>query len=124
MKYTVSKRFSFEAAHSLPYLPVGHKCRNLHGHSYAIEVACSRCALDKNGFVIDYADISAIVDPLIATLDHRNLNDLFEFKTTAEHLAAWFFREIEKQIKRGKTILVLDWVKVYETAKTCVRVEN
>lgn len=124
MKYTVSKKFSFEAAHSLPYLPIGHKCRNLHGHSYVVEVACSRWALDKNGFVIDYADISAVVDPLIKLLDHQNLNEILPFKTTAENLAQWFLQRVEEALRKHKPALTVEWVDVFETAKTCVRVSR
>ena len=32
------KSFQFEAAHLLPKLPKAHKCRRLHGHSFAVEV--------------------------------------------------------------------------------------
>ena len=31
--------FRFEAAHLLPKVPDGHKCRRLHGHSFKVEVA-------------------------------------------------------------------------------------
>lgn len=114
MKFTVSKRFAFEAAHSLPHLPEGHKCRNTHGHSYVVEVFCSG-PLDERGFVVDYADISRIVNPHIANLDHQNLNEVLPFITTAENIAAWLFRVI------GDDLPVSE-VRVYETAKTCVRV--
>ena len=30
--------FQIEAAHYLPNVPEGHKCRRLHGHSFRIEV--------------------------------------------------------------------------------------
>ena len=30
--------FQIEAAHYLPNVPEGHKCRRLHGHSFCIEV--------------------------------------------------------------------------------------
>jgi len=117
MKFTVSKRFSFEAAHSLPHLPKGHKCRNLHGHSYVVEVFC-RGPLDKRGFVVDYAEISQIVKPLIDNLDHQNLDEVLPFETTAENIAAWLFDHLSDDLKS------LSAVHVYETAKTCVRVER
>jgi 6-pyruvoyltetrahydropterin/6-carboxytetrahydropterin synthase len=86
----ITKSFRFEAAHSLPYLPVGHKCRNLHGHSYEVVVGVEG-ELDGRGFVIDYAEISEVVKPLIAQLDHKNLNEVLDTeKTTAENLALWF----------------------------------
>ena len=33
------KDFRFEAAHFLPHVPQGHKCRRMHGHSFRGEVA-------------------------------------------------------------------------------------
>ena len=117
MKFTVSKRFSFEAAHSLPHLPEGHKCRNLHGHSYVVEVFCTG-PLDKQGFVIDYAEISRLASPLISSLDHQNLNEVLPFDTTAENIAKWIFIHLHDDLP------ILSAVNVYETAKTCVRVER
>lgn len=115
MKFTVSKQFSFEAAHSLPHLPLGHKCRNLHGHSYIIEVFCAG-PLDARGFVVDYADISAAMKPIIDRLDHQNLNEVLPCFTTAENLSAWILAELNN--------LPVCAVEVHETAKTCVRVER
>lgn len=109
--FEVNKEFRFEAAHSLPYLPEGHKCRRQHGHSYRFEVIC-RGDLDERGFVIDYAEISEAVAPVIAMLDHQDLNDLFDFPTTAEYLARWIYEHVP--------IECLHEIRLYETAKTCV----
>lgn len=115
MKFTVSKRFAFEAAHSLPHLPEGHKCRNMHGHSYVVEIFCTG-PLDKRGFVIDYAEISEAVKPILDNLDHQNLNEVLPFDTTAENIARWLFLHLSDTLKS------LSRVDVYETAKTCVTV--
>jgi 6-pyruvoyltetrahydropterin/6-carboxytetrahydropterin synthase len=119
MKYTVTKEFRFEAAHSLPHLPNTHKCHGVHGHSYKVVVACSKCQLDARGFVIDYAEISKATDPLVAKLDHpgRLLEDIINMKSTAENLGAWFFYKLKLKIP------CLVYVEVYETPKTCCRVE-
>jgi 6-pyruvoyltetrahydropterin/6-carboxytetrahydropterin synthase len=115
--WTVTRNFSFEAAHSLPHLPAGHKCRDLHGHSYRVRVEV-RGSLDERGFVVDYGEIKQAVDPLIARLDHKNLNDLFDFPTTSEHLAAWMFHEIRKNLP-GLSRIVL-----HETTGTSVIYEG
>jgi len=117
MKFTVSKKFSFEAAHSLPHLPVGHKCRNLHGHSYVVEVFCTG-PLDDRCFVVDYAEISSALNPLIHALDHQNLNEILHFATTAENIAKWIFDQVADDLPE------LEAIHIYETAKTCVRVEK
>lgn len=122
MKYTVSKRFSFEAAHSLPHLPIGHKCRNVHGHSYIVEVHCCG-SLDSRGFVVDYAELSAAMDPIIALLDHQNLNEVItETPTTAECLGMWLMVQLD--LADVLPPLMVTRIDVYETAKTCVRVER
>jgi 6-pyruvoyltetrahydropterin/6-carboxytetrahydropterin synthase len=100
---TVGKDFHFEAAHSLPHLPEGHKCRNLHGHSYKFRVDIEG-RVDARGFVIDYAEIASAVEPVVAQLDHQNLNDIFACATTAENLAAWLFKKVEDKLGRCKRI--------------------
>jgi 6-pyruvoyltetrahydropterin/6-carboxytetrahydropterin synthase len=91
---TIAKRFRFEAAHHLPRLPEGHKCRRPHGHSYQVEVRLYGTP-DDRGFVVDYADISATWGPLLAELDHRCLNDVPGLEDpTAENLALWIFERL------------------------------
>lgn len=113
--HTVSKDFAFEAAHQLNAELLGrtHKCCRVHGHSYRIRVYCSAPKLDARGFVIDYAEISAAVDPIIARLDHQNLNDVLPFHTTAENISEWLFNNLVGALP------MLSRVDVFETAKTC-----
>ena len=111
--FEISKRFRFEAAHSLPHLPKGHKCRRVHGHSYEFDVVC-RGDVDDRGFVIDYAEISEAVEPIVAMVDHQNLNELFGFYTTAEMLAKWIYDQLQGQIP-------VSHILFYETKKTSVR---
>lgn len=113
--HTVSKDFTFEASHQLraDLLGAAHKCCRLHGHSYKVRVYCSAKKLDARGFVVDYAEISAAVDPIIARLDHTFLNDYLQFHTTAENIAEWLFDNLKEKLPS------LDRVDVFETAKTC-----
>ena len=86
----IHRVFQVEAAHQLPNLPEGHKCRRLHGHSFRIEVAVSGPLDPRMGWVMDFADIDRHVDPLIAQLDHRLLNDIPGLDNpTSELLAVW-----------------------------------
>lgn len=86
--YKITKEFVFEAAHSLPHLPEGHKCRRPHGHSYRVIVEVVAPTLDANGFVVDYGDLGILKDHIDANLDHRDLNEVFPgMATTAENLA-------------------------------------
>src|SRR5690606_26317636 len=37
----IYKEFTFEAAHRLPFVPEGHKCARLHGHSFMVRISVS-----------------------------------------------------------------------------------
>ena len=90
----IGRTYRFEAAHRLPLLPDGHKCKNLHGHNYRIDVVV-RGILDPRGFVRDFAEVDAEIIPLVAQLDHRLLNDVEGLDNpTAEIIAAWFYQRI------------------------------
>jgi 6-pyruvoyltetrahydropterin/6-carboxytetrahydropterin synthase len=84
--YRISKTFGFSAAHHLPQLPEGHKCRRPHGHNYTVTLVLAARDLDGWGMVLDYGDLDPVRAWIAATLDHRNLNDVLE-DPTAERLA-------------------------------------
>ncbi len=84
----VTCTFTFEAAHRLAWHT--GKCRNLHGHSYRLDVTVAG-PLDPNGVVIDFDRLHEIVDDaVISQWDHRDLNEVLD-NPTAELLAhrAW-----------------------------------
>ncbi len=110
--YYVSKEFRFEAAHSLPHLPPEHKCHHIHGHSYRVKVVVAGLITREEPWVMDYAAIDAIVTPIIARLDHKNINDVLDVPTTAEYLAFWIFKQLP--LLKG-----FKQVDVYETPTTC-----
>ncbi|HWN72058.1 MAG TPA: 6-carboxytetrahydropterin synthase, partial [Haliangium sp.] len=72
---TISKTFTFDAAHRLDRLPPEHKCHRMHGHTYRVELILSGHVAD-NGFLLDYADIAEMWAPLHELLDHRILNEV------------------------------------------------
>jgi len=89
------KDFRFEAAHWLPNVPEGHKCRRIHGHSFRGEVAVRGPLDPKLGWVMDFADLKRAVEPLVNRLDHYMLNDLEGLENpTAENLAVWIWRQL------------------------------
>lgn len=65
------KLFRFEASHILPKHP--GKCARLHGHSWVLHVAVEGKINPETGFVMDYAEISEKVKPLVEALDHKHL---------------------------------------------------
>lgn len=91
----VFKEFTFEAAHSLPHMPDGHKCKRLHGHSYKVKITVEGVENAHTGIVVDYADITKrFNEKVFNRLDHRNLNDVLGDKSTSERLARWIWREM------------------------------
>jgi 6-pyruvoyltetrahydropterin/6-carboxytetrahydropterin synthase len=107
----IAAEYSFEAAHRLPMVPTDHKCHRLHGHNYKVEVSING-ELDRRGFVIDYAELDAAVQPLIDQLDHRYLNDIPGLENpTSEILAGWLKERIAAKIPFTPVI------RVYETPR-------
>ena len=107
----VTKSFSFEAAHELPWH--AGKCKRLHGHSYRLEVTIEG-PLDHNGIVVDFDDVQRIVeDEVIARYDHRHLNELVD-NPTAELLAADIWKRVEAA---GLDVVAL---RLWETADSSV----
>ena len=108
------KDFTFEAAHQLTKVPVGHQCGRLHGHSYKLRVHCQGKLNPERDWVVDYADIASAAKPIIQRLDHTFLNDHFDFETTAENLAWWVGNEIRPKLPSVYA------VEIFETPTTSV----
>lgn len=108
----IAKTFDFDAAHYLPRVADGHKCKRMHGHTYRVEIRLHG-PLDERGMIVDYCEIADAWAPLHAQLDHQTLNDVTGLENpTTEILAAWIVRELRK------TRLPIDRVRVYESATT------
>ena len=90
----IGRSYRFESAHYLPKVSEGHRCRNLHGHNYRVEVVV-KGTLDTRGFVKDFFEVDAVVAPLVAQLDHKLLNEVKGLENpTAEVIARWFLERI------------------------------
>jgi 6-pyruvoyltetrahydropterin/6-carboxytetrahydropterin synthase len=96
MRVELAKTFRFEAAHRLPMVPPDHKCHRMHGHSFAIEVTIEGEIDERMGWLVDFADISGVVEPILkGELDHHTLNDVPGLDNpTSERLAVWLWRRL------------------------------
>ena len=110
--YQVSKKFEFCASHKLEGLEHGHPCQRIHGHNYEVEFVFEAEELDETGMVIDYRKMEPIKQFLDTGVDHRHLNDFWEFNPTAENIARELFKIGKKAFPQ------LRMVKVSETPKT------
>ncbi len=88
--YFVRKRLEIAAAHSLS-LSYGSKCSNLHGHNWIMTIYCRAEKLNENGMVVDFSHIK---DMLNEKMDHKILNNVFDFNPTAENLARWVVENV------------------------------
>lgn len=79
--FKTAKQFTFDMAHMLD----GHdgKCKNLHGHTYILQVEVSGSLHEqgaKKGMVMDFADLKDIVKAhILDKMDHA-----FIYDTTSE----------------------------------------
>lgn len=95
MAIELVKDFRFEAAHWLPNVPEGHKCRRMHGHSFRGEVAVRGEVDPVTGWIIDFADLKRAIDPVVSLLDHYLLNEIEGLRNpTSELLAGWIWNKL------------------------------
>lgn len=122
---TISKQFSFDAAHVLRSGPDDEvnwelfgRCSQLHGHTYTLTVYVTGEISPGTGMVLNYADLTAVVKPIIEMLDHKFLNDVFKHLTTAEHMVSTIAGLIEHELQVQHPYVQLTQVILQETPRT------
>lgn len=110
----VCRIFRFEAAHYIP----NHqgKCKDVHGHSYKLEVeVIGGFQVDGSevGMIIDFKRLDNIVTSVVINkFDHKHLNDLFE-NPTAEVMVYGIVERLDSVIKNLG--IKLHRVRLWET---------
>jgi 6-pyruvoyltetrahydropterin/6-carboxytetrahydropterin synthase len=103
----IFKEFTIEAAHWLPNLPEGHKCRRLHGHSFHISIHVSGPVDPQLGWVMDFAEIKTACKTIEEQIDHRCLNEVAGLENpTSENLARWLWRNLRPALPLLSKIVV------------------
>ena len=109
----------FSAAHQLTM--VGEKCENLHGHNWNVEVRVTGKKLDRGGVLIDFGVLKRYVAEIMATLDHKFLNDLSffneSFPPSSENIAIYIAQRLQEKIE-NKNVHV-SRVSAWESANSC-----
>lgn len=91
-------RFGFEAAHALPRLPAGHKCRRMHGHSFQAEVGAE-----------DLTKLQPHLQRVYDRLDHRCLNEIAGLENpTSEEVSRWIWNELARAAAEPRTVAVAE----------------
>ena len=124
-----TKTVRFDAAHIL----TNHQglCKNLHGHTYRVDVTVEQRAGEPHDMVIDFKDLKHVSEEIVLDrFDHafiydesspveREIASVLEkndmrtvalpFRSTAENLARHFFKSLQDRVPG------LASVKVWET---------
>ena len=99
MQVRLTKDFTFEAAQTLPTAPEGHKCRQMHGHSFKVEVSVEGEVDPATGWFYDHAVIGRAMRPLVEQLDHSYLNEIAGLENpTIEMMAGWLWSRLSPQL--------------------------
>lgn len=130
---TVTKTVKFDAAHVL----TNHQglCKNLHGHTYRVDVSVTQADDDAGDMVIDFKDLKSIATEIIcARFDHAFIYNTqspgeceiaavvgkhgmrvvaLPCRSTAENMAKMFYGQLKAHIPGVSS------VKVWETADSC-----
>ena len=90
------KEFTFDSAHFLPNVPEGHKCKEMHGHTYRLRVWVEGPLDPLLGWVMDFAVLKKVVKPVVNRLDHKCLNKIEGLENpTCERIAVYIWDQVK-----------------------------
>ena len=99
----ITKQFSFETGHAL--YGYDGKCKNVHGHSYRLDVTVIGSPITdssnvKYGMVIDFSDLKKIAkEEIVDVFDHATV-----FNKNTPHV------DLARELKsRGHNVLLVDY---------------
>lgn len=97
MKYELSQKFYFEAAHTLHREIDAEGSRRIHGHTYHCEVTLQGAPEPTNGMLADLAFVRKEIERVRHMLDHRFLDEVKDLgPATLENLCQYLFRELRE----------------------------
>jgi 6-pyruvoyltetrahydropterin/6-carboxytetrahydropterin synthase len=116
----VSKKFSFDAAHSLPKYE--GKCNRLHGHHWVVELACSGYVAEDTGMVVDFNELKKFCNIFEEKFDHTCLNEISElWNPTAENICKYIYDEFNMWCVAHK--VDFEFIRIWETPNSMVQMQ-
>jgi len=134
-KIRVTKRFHFEMAHTL--YEYDGLCRNIHGHSYNLEVTISGEPRNvpghpKDGMVLDFSELKSIVkSQIVDRFDHALMVNslvpekqmellgqttdriiIVDFQPTSENIVIFIAEILQQHLPAGVNLFS---IRLYET---------
>lgn len=104
----------FSSAHHL--LNYKGKCENPHGHNWKVEVYIKGEKLYKSNILVDFKVLKKELKETLDILDHKDLNELEEFKNispSSEIIAKFIYEKMKEKFE------LISKVSVWETEKSC-----
>ncbi len=115
--FELSIKGDFAAAHFLR--GYDGMCKNLHGHTWKVEVVIVADRLNDIGLVLDFREWKGKLKAFLNTFDHVCLNDLPFFRKnnpSTENLAKYIYQEFAGQCEP----FPLKKVRVWESKSSSV----
>ena len=112
--FEIKSQLYFSAAHHL--LNYEGECENQHGHNWLVEAFVKGDKLDNSNILIDYKILKKHLKAVLDTLDHKDINELDDFKgisPSSEMLAKYIYTQIKKSIPQ------ISKISVWETSTSC-----
>jgi 6-pyruvoyltetrahydropterin/6-carboxytetrahydropterin synthase len=99
----------FCAAHHL--LNYEGKCATPHGHNYVVRLYVEMDTLDDANIAIDFGDMKKVLDPIIESMDHKDLNEHPWFKgesPSAEFMARIIYEKMAEQMPETTKVCIYE----------------
>lgn len=94
--YELSKRFLFDAAHTLHRKIESESSLRIHGHSYQADVTLRGLPNPVTGMIMDVGDLERELEAVRNALDHRFLDEITDLgPATMENLCRWIWLKLE-----------------------------
>ncbi|MBR6127683.1 6-carboxytetrahydropterin synthase QueD [bacterium] len=112
--FELKAQMYFSAAHHL--LNYDGACENQHGHNWLVEAYVSGTKLDKSNILVDYKIIKKYLKEVLDYFDHKDINELPEFKEispSSEILAKFIYEKMKSNLPQ------ISKVSIWETPTSC-----